>query len=162
MVASQCVSNVKPQQSFHPSSMSTFGMSVGPGAGALHHRPMMLRERENSRSMHPFSTSISVVSKAMAPVTTTRMGAVDIDLNKRFLMGVGWCIKSTPSGKSSEHDGVFTLLFLDGAVLNVFVKEHVLVWEEVGGVERRLKIERSLPGDIKRRLAHLPKFMKLF
>ena len=122
-----------------------------------------------SRAGNLFSSSLSMVSR---PPLIPQMNITSIkcdsaiqysQVNKKFIKEIGWCIKHTPRvGTHVEHDGVFIMCFVDGLSVSVYIKEHYLVWEDVDGTSLKFKIDRSLPAHVKTRLAHLPKFMKLF
>ncbi|KAI8802483.1 hypothetical protein BJ742DRAFT_873207 [Cladochytrium replicatum] len=98
----------------------------------------------------------SVISTTASMATTNALQPGDC----RFLGGVGWCVKSS--------DGRYTLFFMDGIQLTVEARSQTVVWvshqEKVveGEPERRFKIDKALPDFAKEKLAHLPRFLKLF
>ena len=125
-----------PPRSINPSTLST--LSQNPQATTL----------VQSRS-----------TRHLVPPTTTV--PLDLDssnqLNKRFIHTIGWCFKSG----DTSLPGSFCMCFLDGISMTVFVKEHVLVYDD-GKVEVRMKIDRVLPNSVKSRLAHLQSLLSYF
>lgn len=167
-----------PIQSIHPSTISSYS-TINPTTTRsnepIKSSRMTSQSRERERP-NRYAPSESTRSRLNSQPLTNRTNQTfpgqskELEsrsvIGKKFINGVGWCIKYAPN-KSSEYqtsndgEGMFCMCFNDGIALNVYVKEHFLVYDD-GRVERRYPIDRDLPGDVKRRLAYLPKFMKLY
>ncbi|KAJ1551337.1 hypothetical protein HK096_001004 [Nowakowskiella sp. JEL0078] len=99
----------------------------------------------------------SVGSSSATAVKTGVRSSVGLDgvVGWKFLDGVGWCTK--------ERDARYVMLFCDG--IRVVVDGRRQIVEIYGGDKefdgRTFAIEKALPEFVKKRLAYLPRFLKV-